>query len=144
MIGVYILSKRAFSRLIEHAFTNPDKCGVSGYGDPEIAKCLEHINVIKVDGIDDAGRGRFFSDNPESALFPEKFNDYDKWYWNKLKQGLDHCCSDRLIVIQNFYNTHLYYLEYFIYKVHAFGRHRNREPLPQKLSLEDVVKNNFR
>lgn len=143
MIGDFALSKRAFTRLLEDAFTNTEICAVKGDDDKETAKCLEHVNVIKVDGIDEHGRGRFFANNPESALFPVKFDDYDKWYWNKLKQGIDNCCSDRLILIQNSYNTHLYYLEYFIYKVHAFGRHRNREPLPPKLSLEEIVKTNY-
>lgn len=140
MIGGYALSKRAFVKLFEVAFTNPEICEVQGNDDKELAKCLEHVDVIKIDGIDDTGRGRFFQNNPESALFPQKFDDYDKWYWNKLKQGIDDCCSDRLILIQNCYNAHLYYYEYFIYKVHAFGRHRNREPLPEKLSIEVVIK----
>lgn len=143
MIGAYVMSKRAFTRLLEEAFTNAEICEKSGEADKEISKCLEHINVIKVDGIDEQGRGRFFENNPESALFPEKFDEYDKWYWKKLHQGIDSCCSDRLILLQNYVNAHLYYLEYFIYKVHAFGRHRNREPLPAKLSLEEIVKKNF-
>lgn len=144
MVGDYALSKRAFTRLLEDAFTNEEICELkSGDSDKSIAACLEHVNVIKVDGVDDEGRGRFFVNNPESALFPEKFDDYDKWYWHKLKQGIDHCCSDRLIALQNFRDTHLYYLEYFIYKVHTFGRHRKREPLPKKLTLEEIVKNNY-
>jgi hypothetical protein len=144
MIGDYVLSKRAFTRLLEDAFTNSEICELtSNDDDKEVSKCLEHINIIKVDGVDHEGRGRFFRNNPESALFPEKFDDYDKWYWTKLKQGIENCCSDRLIALQNFHNAHLYYLEYFIYKVHTFGRHRKPEPLPRKLSLEEIVKNNY-
>lgn len=142
MFGSYVLSKRAFTRLIEDSFTNSQICKTTGYPDQEITKCLEHVNVIKVDGIDSQGRGQFFANNPESALFPEKFDEYDKYYFHKLKQG-EECCSDRLILVQNVLGTHLYYLEYFIYKVHAFGRHRNREPLPKKLTLEEIVKNNY-
>lgn len=144
MIGDYALSKRGFTRLVEDAFTNSEICELkSADDDKEVSKCLEHINVIKVDGVDSEGRGRFFYNNPESALFPEKFDEYDRWYWSKLQQGIDHCCSDRLIALQNFRDIHLYYLEYFIYKVHAFGRHRKREPLPKKISLEEIVKNNY-
>lgn len=144
MKGDYVLSKRAFTRLLEDAFTNHEICELTGGDDDmEVSKCLEHINVMKVDGVDDEGRGRFFQNNPESALFPEKFDKYDEWYWTKLKQGIEHCCSDRLIALQNIQNTHLYYLEYFIYKVKTFGRYRKREPLPRKLSLEEIVKNNY-
>lgn len=143
MIGDYALSKRAFTRLLEDAFTNTEICELTGDDDKEVSKCLEHINVIKVDGVDSDGRGRFFRNNPESVLFPERFDDNDKYYWHKLKQGIDNCCSDRLIALQNFRDTHLYYLEYFIYKVHTFGRHRKREALPSKLSLEEIVRNNY-
>lgn len=142
MFGTYAISKRAFTRLIEESFTNPEFCKEEGNGDVELTRCLEHVNVIKVDGLDSNGRGQFFANSPESALFPEKFDKYDEFYYHKLKQG-EECCSDRLVAIQNAYGSQLYYLEYFIYKVHAFGRHRNREPLPKKLSLEEIVRNNF-
>lgn len=143
MLGVFVLSKRAFTRLLEEAFTNTDICEVRGTDDREVMKCLEHINVIKVDGIDRQGRGMFFRNNPESLLFPEKFDDSDHWYWRKFKQGVENCCSDRLIAVQNCYGTHLYYMEYYVYKVHAFGRHRNPEPLPERFTLEEVVKSNY-
>ena len=144
MIGDYVLSKRAFNRLLEDAFTNPEICKNSASDDDQaVAECLEHINVLKIDGVDEKNRGRFFRNNPESALFPEKLDDYDKWYWTKLKQGIENCCSDKLIALQNFRDTHLYYLEYFIYKVHTFGRQRLPEHLPQKLSLEQIIKNNY-
>lgn len=143
MIGDYALSKKAFTRLIEEALPNPEICELIGNDDRELAKCLEHIGVLKIDGIDSSGRGRFFQNNPESALFPEKFDDYDKWYWTKLKQGIDNCCSDRLILIQNCYTKYIYYLEYFIYKVHIFGRHRYHEELPERLSLDEIVESNY-
>lgn len=143
MISDYVLSKRAFTRLIEDAFTNPQICELTNVNDDkQMATCLQHINVIKINGIDESGRGMFFQSNPESALFPEKYDEYDKWHWNKLKQGID-CCSDRLIIIQNCYTRYLYYLEYFIYKVHVFGRHRIFEPLPQKLTLDEIIKKNY-
>jgi hypothetical protein len=144
MIGDYILSKRAFNRLLEDAFTNPEICDQkSSDADKAVAQCLEHVNVMKVDGVDSEGRGRFFRNNPESALFPVKFDDYDKWYWTKLKQGIEECCSERLIALQNFRDTHLYYLDYFIYKVRTFGRQRLPEPLPKKFSLEEIVRDNY-
>jgi len=144
MMGAYVLSKRAFNRLLEDAFTNAEICAVKGQdADKEITFCADHVNIIKVDGIDSNGKGMFFQNNLDSALFPEKFDDYDKWYWHKLKQGIENCCSDRLIALQNQHGTHLYYIEYFIYKVRAFGRHRKREPLPPKLTLHDVIKNNY-
>lgn len=144
MVGVYALSKRSFTRLIEKGFTNPEICNPSGtVDDVEISNCLSHINVLQIDALDDEGKGMFFQNSPELALFPERLEDYDKLYWHKLKQGPGNCCSDRLIAMQNVWNTHLYYLEYFIYKVHAFGRHRLPEPLPRKKTLEEIVKGNF-
>lgn len=142
MIDDFALTKRAFIRLLEHGFTNSEICAIKGNDELEIANCLEHVNVIKVDAIDGDGRGRFFRNSPESGLFPDKFDDYDKWYRFKFKQGIDNCCSDRLILIQKCDNFHLYYYEYYIYKVRVFGRQRNREPLPEKRSIEDIVLNN--
>lgn len=144
MPGVWVLSKGAFTKLIGNAFKNEEICDLKGgTDDQQIAKCLEHINVIKVDGIDRYGKGMFFRNNPEAHLFPEKYDDSDKWYWHKFQQGLENCCSDRLISVQNFHNVHLYYMEYYVYKVHAFGRHRNPEPLPDKLSLEEIIRRNY-
>lgn len=144
MSGVYVLSKRALTRLIAEAFTNEEICSKkSGDDDKEISKCLQHVNVIQVDGIDREGKGMFFRNNPESALFPEKFDKHDEFYMHKLKQGIENCCSDRLIAIQNTHNSHLYYLDYFIYKVRAFGRRRYPEPLPPKFTLDQIIKNNY-
>ena len=144
MIGIYAISRRAFTRLIENGFTNKDKCEKEGAdGDKVISRCFESLNVFKVDGIDSTGRGQFFQNGLEGSLFPEKTDDYDRYYWHKLKQGIDNCCSDRLVALQGVSGTNLYYMEYFIYKVHAFGRHRVREPLPPKILLEDIMKNNY-
>lgn len=145
MIGTYAISKRAFTRLIEKGFTNEEICDLKTPNeDMAISKCLQHLNVIQIDAIDDEGKGMFFQNSPDSALFPEKIDpDYDKWWWHKFKQGPSNCCSDRLVAIQNVINTHLYYMEYFIYKVHAFGRHRLPEPLPRKKTLDEIVKEKF-
>lgn len=143
MLGVYVLSKRAFARLLEDAFTNTDVCEVRGLDDQEVMKCLEHINVIKVDGIDGNGRGMFFRNNPDALLFPETIDDSDLKYWHKFKHGVENCCSERLISIQNVFGTRLYFMEYYIYKVRAFGRHQKPEPLPEKLTLEKVIKSNI-
>lgn len=99
---------------------------------------------MQIDGVDENGRGRFFQNTQlEGALYPERFDEYDKNYWHKLKQGIGNCCSDRLIAVQGYGNEHCYYMEYFIYKVHAFGRHRKPEPLPRRFTLDELVKNNF-
>jgi glycoprotein-N-acetylgalactosamine 3-beta-galactosyltransferase len=144
IVGVHAISKRALTRLVEKAFTNKEICSEgNGDLDKEVSKCLQHVNVLQIDALDDEGKGMFFQNSPEAALFPDKAEEYDRWYWHKLKQGPNKCCSDRLIAIQNVWNTHLYYLEYFIYKVHAFGRHRLPEPLPKKKTLEEIVKEKF-
>lgn len=144
MIGVYAISKRAFTRFIEKGLVNPEICENSlSNDDKALSKCLQRLNVLQIDSVDDEGKGMFFRENPENSLFPERYSDYDKWYWTKLKQGPNNCCSDRLIAIQNVFNTHLYYFEYFIYKVHAFGRHRLPEPLPRKKNLEELIKERF-
>lgn len=103
---------------------------------------MESVKIVKVEGVDDKGRAQFFKHNPEQSLFPAKTEEYDTNYRFKLRQGLENCCSDRLVSLSNDWGAHLYYLEYFIYKVHAFGRHRRPEPLPKKLSLEQVIKDN--
>lgn len=145
MVGTYAISKSAFVRLIENGFTKEEICKSKFANiDMGISKCLQRLNVLQIDALDDEGKGMFFQSSPEAALFPERIDlNYDKWWWHKLKQGPTKCCSDRLIAMQNVWNTHLYYLEYFIYKVHAFGRHRLPEPLPQKKTLEEIVKEKF-
>lgn len=141
MVGSYVLSKSAFIRLIENGFSNPTRCSQTGSNtDMEISKCAEHLNIIKIDGIDDDGKGMFFQEKPELSLFPTRLNPtFDQYYWHKLKQGIDYCCSDRVIAIHHFRDKYLYYLEYYIYKVKTFGRHRNREELPRKKTLEEIV-----
>lgn len=143
MIGVYALSRNAFIRFIEQALTNEEICSTNGNDDIEMSNCLKRINVVNIDGIDHEGKGLFFRDKPENFLFPEKGNVEDKWYWHKLRQGIDNCCSNRLIVLQGFYNTEFLYLEYFIYKVRLFGKHRVQEELPEKVKLERVFTNNL-
>jgi hypothetical protein len=145
MFGIYKLSKRTFSRMIEKSFTNPEFCPKTGNQDQELAECLEHVNVIKVDGIGRDGRGQFFPNSPDNFLFPiQTDGDYDKWQWHKLKQGAEHCCSNRLIAIQNVGEFSFYYFEYFIYKAYVFGQQqRTRDFLPPKLMLEDFVENIF-
>lgn len=144
MPGVCGISKKTFTRLVEEAFVNKLICDSSGYDeDKTLGICFKNMNVTKVDSVDSRGRLMFFASSPEDALFPVKQNEYDEYYYHKVKQGLENCCSDRLAVIQNAYDSHLYYLEYFIYKVHAFGRHRSPEPLPQKLSIDKIVNTNF-
>lgn len=141
MVGTYVLSKRAFVRLLENAFSNSEICSKTAINvDAELAKCSQHVNILKIDGIDDRGKGMFFYEKPDNSLFPVKLNpSFDKYYWHKLKQGIENCCSDRLIAIHNYRDIYLYYLEYYIYKVKTFGRHRNREELPAKKTLEEVV-----
>jgi hypothetical protein len=139
MFGNYALSWRAYLRLLEQGFTNKLICQEAGALDHEIAICLEHLDVIKIDGIDAKGQHSFFVDNPEPALFPEKTENFDEWYWQKVKQGIGQCCSDQLVSVQNVYESHIYYWEYFTYKVQAFGRDRKTEQLPRKLSLSEVI-----
>lgn len=146
MVGTYAISKRAFIRLIENGFTNEEVCPSTGTNaDFLLTKCLKHLNVLQIDSIDDEGKGLFFQNSPEYALFPTKYDkNYDKYFWHKLKQGPNNCCSDRMVAVQNVHGLHLYYMEYFIYKVHAFGRHRLPEPLPTKKTLEEIVKEKFK
>jgi hypothetical protein len=139
-----VLSKAALKLLVEKAFPDEKNCNTkTGYMDVEITKCMESVKIVQVESIDDKGKAQFFNDNPEKALFPAKTDEYDSNYRFKLRQGLENCCSDRLVAIDNWWGTHLYYYEYFIYKVHAFGRHRLPEPLPErKKSLDQVIKDN--
>lgn len=141
MIGTYVLSKKAFTRFVEHSMTNKDFCVLSGNSiDIDFSHCLNHIDVIKVDGLDDDKKGMFFQSKPEYSLFPTKYDqNFDKFYLHKLKQGFDNCCSDRIISIHNFRDKSLYYLEYYIYKVRMFGRHRLREELPRQKKLTEII-----
>jgi glycoprotein-N-acetylgalactosamine 3-beta-galactosyltransferase len=142
MPGVYAMSKQAYSRLIEKAFANDEICFEdSGSNDVDIAKCLKHVSVISIDALDREGRGMFFANNPQSALFPINDDNYDFQYFHKFKQGVDKCCSDNLIVVQGLSNTRIYYFEYFLYKVKTFGRKRKMRKLPGQISIEKIVEN---
>jgi hypothetical protein len=144
MEGVYALSKESLSRVIEKGFGNSLKCPfVTGVpADYEFSHCLHTLNIVLEDAIDSYGRSLFFHEHPENLLFPdEEVNGTDvSNYWHKMEKG-PNCCSDRLTAITNIWNLQLYNLEYYIYKVHAFGRHRLPEPLPRKKTLEEVLKN---
>lgn len=146
MIGTYVLSKNAITRLVEHAFNAKDSCPLTGGSmDIDLGHCLNHVDVIKIDGFDDERKGMFFHNKPEYNLFPTRFDEnFDKNYLHKFKQGIDNCCSDRLIAIHNFRDKYLYYLEFYIYKVKTFGRRRNREELPRQKTLEEIVKNEMK
>lgn len=136
------MSKKAFTNLLENAFTNHAVCdpNAEGYADLPMDRCLKHVNVLQIDSIDIKGRGQFFKEGLETVLFPVHENDEDRNFWHKFKQGAENCCSDKLVSIQEHGPLHLYYLEYFIYKVHAFGVKRIPEPLPTKVKLEDIIK----
>lgn len=138
-----MLSKKSLKLLVKKAFLDEENCNTKGgYADVELSRCMASVNIFKVESVDERGKGMFFDDNPEKSLFPAKTEEYDTNYRFKLRQGLD-CCSDRLVSLGNNWGTHLYYYEYFIYKVHAFGRHRLPEPLPKKKqSLDQVIKEN--
>lgn len=142
MKGTQAMSKNALLRLIENGTTNPDICNPNGSDmDKELSKCLENLNTVKINGIDSNGRGMFFSFRPDDFLFPTKEKaDIDKGFFHKLSQGIENCCSDRVISIENIHATHLYYMEYFIHKVHVFGRHKIPEALPQKYSAKEILK----
>jgi hypothetical protein len=76
MIGDYAISKRALTRAVKDAFSNKNLCSDGGDMDKEFSYCMAHFNVMKVDGIDRTGRGMFFQNSVESALFPTKFDEY--------------------------------------------------------------------
>lgn len=142
MLGDYALSKKAFTQLLENAFTNNAVCDpkAEGYADLPMDRCLKHVNVLQIDSIDIKGRGQFFKEGLDTVLFPVRENEDDRNFWHKFKQGAENCCSDKLVSIQGHGPLHLYYLEYFIYKVHAFGVKRIPEPLPTKVKLEELIK----
>ena len=96
-----------------------------------MTKCLKKLNTTHIDPHDENGRRMFFHKSPEEYLYPERTEELEEF--PDLSNGPEICCSDRLIAVQNIHYTRLYYYEYFIYKVHAFGRHRLPEMLPDKL-----------
>ena len=128
--------------MLENAFTNNAVCDPNdeGNGDLPMDGCLKHVNVLQIDSIDINGRGQFFKEGLLTVLFPVHENDDDQYFWHKFKQGAENCCSDKLVSIQGHGYLHVLYLEYFIYKVHAFGVKRIPEPLPSKIKLEDFIK----
>lgn len=141
MIGSYVLTKATLIRFVEEGLSNPSLCdpGPEGASDIMIAECMKNLNVLIYDINKDTGR--YFYETPEVSLFPIHEGQSDKWYWHKLKQGIDHCCSDYPIFFRHYWYVHFLYLDYLIYKVHAFGIVKNAEVLPPKLDLEYVIKN---
>lgn len=140
MPGVYAISKQAYLMLVEKAFRNQELCHEeTGNDDIDIAKCMKNVGVMSVDSLDREGRGMFFAKNPRSALFPVNNNNYDSQFLNKFEQGIDKCCSDQLVVVQELKNTQIYVFEYFLYKVKVFGRKRKMRKLPEKFLLEEII-----
>lgn len=140
MPGVYAISKRAYSKLVEKAFRSEELCYEdTGVDDIDIAKCMKNVGILTVDALDREDRGMFFVKNPRSALFPVNNNGYDSQYLHKFRQGIDKCCSDQLVVIQNLKSLQIFAVEYFIYKVKVFGRKRKMRNLPEKFLLEEII-----
>jgi hypothetical protein len=139
--SVFALSKEAVSRVVERGLGNDKKCPFSEtpLTDAIFSRCIHSLNIILEDAVDGEGRTMFFLVHPENLLLPDKNLDFSN-SWHLIKPG-PNCCSDRLTAVVNIWNGQLYDMEYYIYKVHAFGRHRISEPLPRKKHLTDVLRN---
>lgn len=75
------MSKETLKRLVEKAFKDEKNCNTqSGYADDEMSRCMDSVDVIKVESVDEKGRAQFFDSNPEISLFPAKTEEYDTDY----------------------------------------------------------------
>lgn len=123
--GLLILSKESLRRLVQESFPDKQKCGDGikgrGNGDLELHKCLKSVSIKQIDTRDENLRGRIFQADVEISLFPTHERNDDQWYWFKLKQGIDSCCSDTPISFHGLKQNKLYLYEYLINIVRTFG-----------------------
>lgn len=144
IVGNYAFSKAAFVILIEKAFTNHEICPVDGFNsDVLLSRCMQHVDIFQIDAFDDHNKALFLADKLGPALMLQRTDDdnYDKWFWKKLNQGIDNCCSDHLIGVFGLDVNQMIFFEYFIYKVQVFGIQKHIEASPVKYSIEKLLGN---
>ncbi|XP_055594162.1 glycoprotein-N-acetylgalactosamine 3-beta-galactosyltransferase 1-like [Uranotaenia lowii] len=143
----YVLSKTAVKRFVEEAIPNQNcRQDHNGAEDVEMGKCMEVAKVLAGDSRDSLGRGRFFPFVPEHHLIPNHV-DKDFWYWKyiyyKTDEGLD-CCSDNAISFHYVSPNQMYVLDYLVYHLRPYGIVAHSQPLPKKLSLNEIVQSDDR
>ena len=120
-----ILSKESLRKLVQESFPNKNKCqdGNKGNnsGDIELHNCIESVGIKQIDTRDEKQRGRIFQEDVEISLFPTHERNDDLYYWFKLKQGIESCCSDKPISFHGLKQSKLYLYDYLINTVRAFG-----------------------
>ena len=119
----YVFSKETLKRFIR-VMRDPSKCKLkSAAEDKEVGVCLSAVDVHPSDTRDELGRETFHPLAPDSHLIPGAISKdnwmhkYNKW---QVFSG-PNCCSDHSIAFHYITPKRMYSLNYFIYKLHAYG-----------------------
>ncbi|XP_042238160.1 glycoprotein-N-acetylgalactosamine 3-beta-galactosyltransferase 1-like [Homarus americanus] len=119
----YVLSRGALQAFVQAGLRNNTLAHSQGAEDVQMGRFMAAAGVHPGDSRDGNGRPRFFPFVPSDVLVP-KAKSFDFWYWQNLahdhEQGFE-CCSETTISFHYVSKTLLYTLEFFIYRLKAFG-----------------------
>lgn len=137
----YVMSREALKRFVTEALPDEEKCKREDTGaeDLELGKCMEHIGVYPGDARDRFHRERFLPFVPEQHLFPDRGL---AWYWQALyyfnDEGLD-CCSNYTTSFHYIEGKYMYFLEYVIFNLQAYGVRHVYDSMPARSEFRSVV-----
>ncbi|XP_047476333.1 glycoprotein-N-acetylgalactosamine 3-beta-galactosyltransferase 1-like isoform X2 [Penaeus chinensis] len=129
----YVLSREATRKLVEEAMSNKTKCkaGEQGLEDVELAACLLKVGVLIGDSRDSLGRGRFFPLGPDIHIMGQTPKWYKKYAFYKPHLGLQGC-SETAIAFHRVPPEHMYWYDFLLYYVRAYGV-KHEQPFPPQL-----------
>lgn len=140
--GGYVLSKKALHKFVNERIHDP-KCRQDWRGaeDCEMGKCLEG-HAIKIDAHDDLGQNQFFPLGPERYMNKQSFGKrwYEQMEWESYERGGLGGISETITCMHYVSPKEMFSLNYLIFKTHPFGLVREKDELPLKFSLREILK----
>lgn len=136
----YVISRAALKKFVTEALTDKNKChqGDDGREDLLISRCMNNVGAYPGDARDKFQRETFFPSRPDVHLFSTSNSWYFKHLYYSNDEGLD-CCSNYTISFHSLQPPMMYWLDYLVFNVRAYGVRHVYDPLPQAKNFTIVV-----